>query len=156
MHRSSHQQRENINFYGTLRCLKQRIGLPTNERNKVITYASRQLKEDEKNYTTHDFELEAVILHLRVGDTNYMVRKSGRYGVLARSNMAYRGYLAWALRLLYSRIFFNRLLIRRIDASGYGVLGYSHHGFDQSFIYGISADVDTTYSSKSGNGLEFV
>ncbi|GJT27655.1 berberine bridge enzyme-like protein 22 [Tanacetum coccineum] len=26
---------------------------------------------------------------------------------------------------------------------------------DQSIIYGVSADVDTTYSSKSGNGLEF-
>ncbi|GJS82383.1 hypothetical protein Tco_0748924 [Tanacetum coccineum] len=27
--------------------------------------------------------------------------------------------------------------------------------FDQSIIYGVSADVDTTYSSKSGNGLVF-
>ncbi|GKF90879.1 hypothetical protein Tco_0274580, partial [Tanacetum coccineum] len=27
--------------------------------------------------------------------------------------------------------------------------------FDQSIIYGVSADVDTAYSSKSGNGLEF-
>ncbi|GJQ89518.1 putative RNA-binding protein Luc7-like protein 2 [Tanacetum coccineum] len=27
---------------------------------------------------------------------------------------------------------------------------------DQSILYGVSADVDTTYSSKSGNGLEFV
>ncbi|GJX83151.1 hypothetical protein Tco_0332632 [Tanacetum coccineum] len=26
---------------------------------------------------------------------------------------------------------------------------------DQSIIYGVSADVDTVYSSKSGNGLEF-
>ncbi|GJX54409.1 hypothetical protein Tco_0282778 [Tanacetum coccineum] len=30
------------------------------ERNKVITYASRQLKIHEKNYTTHDLELGAV------------------------------------------------------------------------------------------------
>ncbi|GKB63059.1 hypothetical protein Tco_0919245, partial [Tanacetum coccineum] len=27
--------------------------------------------------------------------------------------------------------------------------------FDQSIIYGVSADMDTAYSSKSGNGLEF-
>ncbi|GJY18936.1 hypothetical protein Tco_0390427, partial [Tanacetum coccineum] len=27
--------------------------------------------------------------------------------------------------------------------------------FDQSIIYGVSADMDTVYSSKSGNGLEF-
>nr|GEU82489.1 RNA-directed DNA polymerase, eukaryota, reverse transcriptase zinc-binding domain protein [Tanacetum cinerariifolium] len=27
---------------------------------------------------------------------------------------------------------------------------------DQSFIYGVSADVDMSYSPKSGNGLEFV
>nr|GFA83445.1 putative reverse transcriptase domain-containing protein [Tanacetum cinerariifolium] len=30
------------------------------ERNKVIAYASRQLKIHEKNYTTHDLELGAV------------------------------------------------------------------------------------------------
>ncbi|GKC50141.1 hypothetical protein Tco_1072886 [Tanacetum coccineum] len=27
---------------------------------------------------------------------------------------------------------------------------------DQSILYGVSADVDTAYSSKSGNGLEFI
>ncbi|GJR71174.1 hypothetical protein Tco_0083539 [Tanacetum coccineum] len=27
---------------------------------------------------------------------------------------------------------------------------------DQSILYDVSADVDTVYSSKSGNGLEFV
>ncbi|GJV82072.1 putative reverse transcriptase domain-containing protein [Tanacetum coccineum] len=31
-----------------------------NKRNKVIAYASRQLKIHEKNYTTHDLELGAV------------------------------------------------------------------------------------------------
>ncbi|GJW30904.1 putative reverse transcriptase domain-containing protein [Tanacetum coccineum] len=33
------------------------------QREKVITYASRQLKIHEKNYTTHDLELGAVRLH---------------------------------------------------------------------------------------------
>ncbi|KAJ0575471.1 putative reverse transcriptase, RNase H-like domain, DNA/RNA polymerase superfamily [Helianthus annuus] len=31
------------------------------QRDKVIAYASRQLKVHEKNYTTHDLELGAVI-----------------------------------------------------------------------------------------------
>nr|GEZ92666.1 putative reverse transcriptase domain-containing protein [Tanacetum cinerariifolium] len=33
-------------------------------RNKVIAYASRQLKIQEKNYTTHDLELGAVVFAL--------------------------------------------------------------------------------------------
>ncbi|GKE99552.1 hypothetical protein Tco_0022903, partial [Tanacetum coccineum] len=62
--------------------------------------------------------------------------------------------------------------VRRIELLRYGVLGslgmaYWLFGygelaeivllmvFDQSIIYGVSADVDTAYSSKSGNGLEF-
>ncbi|GKA75958.1 hypothetical protein Tco_0782336 [Tanacetum coccineum] len=69
--------------------------------------------------------------------------------------------------------------IRRIGLIGYGVLSSSDTVyccswvrrigslgtenwlkvllmvFDQSIIYGVSADVDATYSSKSGNGLEF-
>ncbi|GKC36246.1 hypothetical protein Tco_1048630, partial [Tanacetum coccineum] len=62
--------------------------------------------------------------------------------------------------------------VRHIELLRYGVLGslgtaYWLFGygelaenvllmiFDQSIIYGVSADVDTVYSSKSGNGLEF-
>ncbi|GKC76466.1 putative reverse transcriptase domain-containing protein, partial [Tanacetum coccineum] len=37
------------------------------QREKVITYASRQLKVHEENYTTHDLELRAVIFALRFG-----------------------------------------------------------------------------------------
>ena len=33
---------------------------------KVIAYASRQLKEHEKNYPTHDLELAAVIFALKI------------------------------------------------------------------------------------------
>nr|GFB30466.1 retrotransposon protein, putative, Ty3-gypsy subclass [Tanacetum cinerariifolium] len=36
------------------------------ERNKVIAYASRQLKIHEKNYTTHDLELGAVVFSLKM------------------------------------------------------------------------------------------
>ncbi|GKB25404.1 putative reverse transcriptase domain-containing protein, partial [Tanacetum coccineum] len=35
------------------------------QREKVIAYASRQLKIHEKNYTTHDLELEAVVFALK-------------------------------------------------------------------------------------------
>ncbi|GJY16796.1 putative reverse transcriptase domain-containing protein [Tanacetum coccineum] len=37
------------------------------QRGKVIAYASRQLKIHEKNYTTHDLELGAVMFALRLG-----------------------------------------------------------------------------------------
>ncbi|GJV48445.1 putative reverse transcriptase domain-containing protein [Tanacetum coccineum] len=36
------------------------------QRDKVITYASRQLKTYEENYTTHDLELGAVVFALRL------------------------------------------------------------------------------------------
>ncbi|GKD17294.1 putative reverse transcriptase domain-containing protein [Tanacetum coccineum] len=36
------------------------------QREKVIAYASRQLKIHEKNYTTHDLELDAVVFALKI------------------------------------------------------------------------------------------
>ncbi|GKF56130.1 putative reverse transcriptase domain-containing protein [Tanacetum coccineum] len=36
------------------------------QRGKVIAYASRQLKIHEKNYTTHDLELGAVVFALKI------------------------------------------------------------------------------------------
>nr|GFB45089.1 putative reverse transcriptase domain-containing protein [Tanacetum cinerariifolium] len=36
------------------------------QREKVISYASRQLKIHEKKYTTHDLELEAVVFALKI------------------------------------------------------------------------------------------
>ena len=33
---------------------------------RVIAYASRQLKEEEKNYPTHDLELAAVVHALKI------------------------------------------------------------------------------------------
>ena len=36
------------------------------QREKVIAYASRQLKIHEKNYTTHDLELGAVVFALKI------------------------------------------------------------------------------------------
>ncbi|KAD4180268.1 hypothetical protein E3N88_28859 [Mikania micrantha] len=44
----------------------QGLGCVLMQRDKVIAYASRQLKIHEKNYTTHDLELGAVIFALKI------------------------------------------------------------------------------------------
>ncbi|GJU53223.1 putative reverse transcriptase domain-containing protein [Tanacetum coccineum] len=44
----------------------QGLGCVLMQRDKVITYASRQLKIHEKNYTTHDLELGAVVFVLKI------------------------------------------------------------------------------------------
>ncbi|GKC80905.1 putative reverse transcriptase domain-containing protein, partial [Tanacetum coccineum] len=44
------------------------LGCVLMQRGKVIAYASRQLKIHEKNYTTHDLELGAVMFALKIGD----------------------------------------------------------------------------------------
>nr|GFD41558.1 putative reverse transcriptase domain-containing protein [Tanacetum cinerariifolium] len=41
------------------------LGAVLMQREKVISYASRQLKIHEKNYTTHDLELGAVVFALK-------------------------------------------------------------------------------------------
>nr|GEY14315.1 putative reverse transcriptase domain-containing protein [Tanacetum cinerariifolium] len=43
-----------------------RLGAVLMQREKVISYASRQLKIHEKNYTTHDLELRAVVFALKI------------------------------------------------------------------------------------------
>nr|GFB28488.1 retrotransposon protein, putative, Ty3-gypsy subclass [Tanacetum cinerariifolium] len=42
------------------------LGVMLMQRDKVISYASRQLKIHEKNYTTHDLELGAVVFALKI------------------------------------------------------------------------------------------
>ncbi|GJS04795.1 putative reverse transcriptase domain-containing protein [Tanacetum coccineum] len=45
---------------------KKGLGAVVMQREKVISYASRQLKIHEKNYTTHDLELGAVVFALKI------------------------------------------------------------------------------------------
>ncbi|GKA76600.1 putative reverse transcriptase domain-containing protein, partial [Tanacetum coccineum] len=45
------------------------LGAVLMQREKLIAYASRQLKIHEKNYTTHDLELGAIMFALKTGDT---------------------------------------------------------------------------------------
>nr|GFB70126.1 putative reverse transcriptase domain-containing protein [Tanacetum cinerariifolium] len=42
------------------------LGVVLMQRDKVISYASRQLKIHEKNYTTHDLELGAVVFAFKI------------------------------------------------------------------------------------------
>nr|GEX95203.1 retrotransposon protein, putative, Ty3-gypsy subclass [Tanacetum cinerariifolium] len=42
------------------------LGAVLMQRKKVISYASRQLKIHEKNYTTHDLEIRAVVFALKI------------------------------------------------------------------------------------------
>ncbi|GKA70934.1 putative reverse transcriptase domain-containing protein [Tanacetum coccineum] len=42
------------------------LGVVLMQREKVIAYASRQLKIHEKNYTTHDLELDTVVFALKI------------------------------------------------------------------------------------------
>ncbi|GJW18602.1 putative reverse transcriptase domain-containing protein [Tanacetum coccineum] len=51
------------------------LGCVLMQRGKVIAYASRQLKIHEKNYTTHDLELGAVVFALK--NWGIIFRKSG-------------------------------------------------------------------------------
>ncbi|GJR25041.1 putative reverse transcriptase domain-containing protein [Tanacetum coccineum] len=46
--------------------LNQSFGCMLMQRGKVITYASRQLKIHEKNYTTHDLEVGAAVFALKI------------------------------------------------------------------------------------------
>ncbi|GKF42015.1 putative reverse transcriptase domain-containing protein, partial [Tanacetum coccineum] len=45
---------------------KKGLGAVLMQREKLIAYASRQLKIHEKNYTTHDLELGAVVFALKI------------------------------------------------------------------------------------------
>nr|GEZ10455.1 putative reverse transcriptase domain-containing protein [Tanacetum cinerariifolium] len=51
---------------GFSKIAKSMTKLTQKDREKVIAYASRQLKVHEKNYTTHDLELRAVVFALKI------------------------------------------------------------------------------------------
>ena len=51
---------------------RQGLGCVLMQNDKVIAYASRQLKKHEQNYPTHDLELAAVVFALGYGGITYM------------------------------------------------------------------------------------
>ncbi|GJS20991.1 putative reverse transcriptase domain-containing protein [Tanacetum coccineum] len=54
------------NFVGYCDALHKGLGVVLMQKEKVIAYASRQLKVHEKNYTTHYLELGAVVFALKM------------------------------------------------------------------------------------------
>ncbi|GJY25824.1 reverse transcriptase domain-containing protein [Tanacetum coccineum] len=70
----------NNNFVVYCDASHQGLGAVLMQREKVIAYASRQLKHNEENYTTHDLELGAVVFALKIwrhylyGTSNMIVR----------------------------------------------------------------------------------
>nr|GEW09651.1 hypothetical protein [Tanacetum cinerariifolium] len=57
---------ESENFVICCNALHKRLGAVLMQKEKVIAYASCQLKVHEKNYTTHDLELGAVVFALKL------------------------------------------------------------------------------------------
>ncbi|GJY25729.1 putative reverse transcriptase domain-containing protein [Tanacetum coccineum] len=66
------------------------------QREKVIAYASRQLKTHEENYATHDLELGAVVFALRLRDLIMYESHKSKYSIHPRSDKMYQD-----LKLLY-------------------------------------------------------
>ena len=64
------------------------LGCVLIQKGKVIAYASKQLKEYERNYPTHDLELAAVVFALKHGDIICMERKS-KYSLITRASSTY-------------------------------------------------------------------
>ncbi|GJV36372.1 putative reverse transcriptase domain-containing protein [Tanacetum coccineum] len=50
------------------------VGVVLMQKDKVIAYASQQLKTHEKNYTTYDLELGVVVFALKICRLTYMVQ----------------------------------------------------------------------------------
>ncbi|GJU11545.1 reverse transcriptase domain-containing protein [Tanacetum coccineum] len=71
------------------------LGIVLMQREKVIAYASRQLKIHEKNYTTHDLELGAVMSWLPCyGDLRTVIMHEShksKYSIHSGSNKMYQG-----------------------------------------------------------------
>ncbi|GKC14818.1 putative reverse transcriptase domain-containing protein, partial [Tanacetum coccineum] len=55
-----------VDFIAYCDASKKGLGAVLMQRENVISYASRQLKIHEKNYTTHDLELRAVVFALKI------------------------------------------------------------------------------------------
>ncbi|GJY62708.1 putative reverse transcriptase domain-containing protein [Tanacetum coccineum] len=60
------------------------LGTMLMKKEKVISYASHQLKIHEKNYTTHDLELGTVVFALKIW-RNYLWNRSGTMSLIIKS-----------------------------------------------------------------------
>ncbi|GKF84348.1 putative reverse transcriptase domain-containing protein, partial [Tanacetum coccineum] len=69
----------NDNFVVHFDASHQGLGAVLMQKEKVIAYASRQLKTHEENYTTHDLELGAVVFALKIW-RHYLYGTNGENG----------------------------------------------------------------------------
>ncbi|KAD2393409.1 hypothetical protein E3N88_40386 [Mikania micrantha] len=76
---------------------KQGLGCVLMQHEKVIAYASRQLKVHEKNYTTHDLELGAVVLALKIWRHYLWVELIGDYDCAIKYHLGKANVVADAL-----------------------------------------------------------
>ena len=70
---NTHATRHTQKFYSILRCLTTRIRCVLMQYDKVVAYASRQLKKHKENYPTHDLELVAIVHALKIW-RHYLIR----------------------------------------------------------------------------------
>ncbi|GJW54615.1 putative reverse transcriptase domain-containing protein [Tanacetum coccineum] len=114
---------------------KQGFGSVLMQRGKVIAYASRQLKKHEKNYTTHDLELGAVVFRLLKSADFYLYGRKGDASRGSKSSTVWLRGLEkhferrdglWNL-LLHSVSGFNQLWCKEIDLDNARLLEYSIH-----------------------------
>ena len=66
---------------------RQGLGCVLMQNDRVIAYASRQLKKHEENYPTHNLELAAVVFSLKYGDIIYMVFLAGSLQIIKVFNI---------------------------------------------------------------------
>jgi len=57
---------ETIGYVVYTNASKKGLGCVLMQQGRVVTFASRQLKDHEKNYPTHDLELAAVVYALKI------------------------------------------------------------------------------------------
>ncbi|GJU08454.1 putative reverse transcriptase domain-containing protein [Tanacetum coccineum] len=79
------------------------LGCVLMQSGKVIAYASRQLKIHEKNYTTHDFELGAVVFSLKIW-RHYLYRKNS---VIYTDHKKFSPHLISLVEIRYELVAWN-------------------------------------------------
>jgi ribonuclease HI len=57
---------ESVGYVVYTNASKMGLGCVLMQQGRVVVYASRQLKEHEKNYPTHDLELAAIVYALKI------------------------------------------------------------------------------------------
>jgi hypothetical protein len=68
-------ENSNEDFFVCIDACKEGLGGILSQKDHVVCYESRKLKEHEKNYGTHDLELETIVHVLKMWRNYFMGRK---------------------------------------------------------------------------------